>query len=51
MGVIEMTDQLVQEIKDDLRQNDFKDFLNYLGIDPEDFEGINDSIDFDDYSS
>jgi len=40
-----------EEIKDELLDNDKFDFLKYLGIDSEDFEEFNDSIDFDDYSS
>jgi len=43
--------QVVQEIKDDLKSNDYKDFLNYLGVEPEDFEEFSEDIEFDDYSS
>lgn len=49
-GVIEMMNQIVQEIEEDLKNNDYNDFLNYLGIEPEDFKEFNESIDFDDYS-
>jgi hypothetical protein len=51
MGVIDMETKLEQEIKEDIKSKDYKDFLNHLGIDPEDFENIFDDIDFDDYSS
>lgn len=41
----------IEEIKEELKSiNDYCDFLRYLGIEPEDFELLNDSIDFDDYS-
>jgi hypothetical protein len=51
MGVIEMNYLIVEEIKDELRVNDKLDFLEYLGIDYEDFEEFNESIDFDDCSA
>lgn len=46
-----MNNQTVKEIKDELLVNDKLDFLKYLGIDFEDFEEFNESIDFDDYST
>ena len=51
MEVIEMNYLIVEEIKDELRVNDKLDFLKYLGVDSEDFEEFNESIDFDDYSA
>jgi len=51
MEVIKMNNQTVKEIKDELLVNDKLDFLKYLGIDFEDFEEFNESIDFDDYSA
>lgn len=43
--------ELEQEIKEDIKSKDYKEFLKHLGIDSEDFEDIFEDIDFDDYSS
>lgn len=49
-----MVKHIVKKVeKDDFQKenkNDYIEFLKYMGIDPEDFEGLNDSVDFDDYS-
>jgi len=45
-----MTNSIVQEIKEELKSNERLEFLKYLGVDPDDFDQFNDSIEFDDYS-
>lgn len=46
-----MVTQLEQEIKEEIKGTDYKDFLNYLGINSDDFDKFNEDIDFDDYSA
>ena len=46
-----MITQLEKEIKEEIKKTDYQEFLNYLGINYEDFEQITDDIDFDDYSA
>jgi hypothetical protein len=46
-----MITQLEQEIKEELKKTDYQEFLNYLGINSDDFNQINEDIDFDDYSA
>jgi hypothetical protein len=41
----------VKDIKEELKKPDNLEFLKYLGIDSDDFDKLNDDIDFDDYSA
>lgn len=50
MGGIDMKTKIEKEIIEDLKSRDFKDFIEYLGIDPEDMEYLYPDIDFDDVS-
>jgi hypothetical protein len=45
-----MTFELEKEILEDLNQSELQGFASYLGVDPEDLEGLYSDIDFDDYS-
>ena len=45
-----MTTQLEQEILDDIELSNYNEFIEYLGIDAEDFEDIKSNLEFDDYS-
>lgn len=46
-----MNTDIEKEIIEDLKNKDFKDFANYLGVEPEDIEEYYSDIDFDDISS
>ena len=39
-----------KELKDKVDKKDYQEFFRYLGINPDDFEEIYESLDFDDCS-
>lgn len=43
-------EDIKRQSKEDLKKEEYKDFFDYLGIDPKDFKNLYESIDFDDYS-
>lgn len=40
-----------KELKDQMKDKNYQEFFQALGIDPKDFEDLDDDIDFDDYSN
>lgn len=46
-----MTEQLEKEIKEDIETKNYDEFLQYLGINSDEYGDLNDSIDFDDFSN
>jgi hypothetical protein len=42
---------LEKEIEEEFNKNKNLEFLNYLGINSDDFDEFNEDIDFDDYSA
>lgn len=40
-----------KELKQKMRSEDYQEFFKFLGIDPKDFEEMENDVNFDDYSS
>lgn len=45
------TEMIEKEIQEEIEKKDCKEFLQYLGIQPDDYDDLYDSIDFDDFSN
>lgn len=39
-----------KDLKEQLKDDAYKDFFKHMGINPDDFEELEDDINFDDYS-